>query len=102
MNLAPLHDKLIAAAKRDAPGDRVPYAFEKRIMARIAALPVPDPWALWGGALWRAAGACVAVMVVAGALSLTLPQRETEAAADSEHVLALTTEPGADASTELQ
>ncbi len=102
MNLAQLHQRLIAAAKADAPSDRVPYAFEKRIMARIAALPASDPWVLWGGALWRSAAACVAVTMLVGALSLALPQREAEAAADGEHVLALTLDPSAELPTELQ
>ena len=37
MNLAELERKLIAAARANPPSDRVPYAFEKRIMARLAA-----------------------------------------------------------------
>ena len=36
MNLAELERKLIAAARANPPSDRVPYAFEKRIMARLA------------------------------------------------------------------
>ena len=40
MNLAELERKLIAAARANPPSDRVPYAFEKRIMARLAARPV--------------------------------------------------------------
>ena len=47
MNLAELERKLIAAARANPPSDRVPYAFEKRIMARLAARPVVDGWALW-------------------------------------------------------
>ena len=53
MNLAELERKLIAAARANPPSDRVPYAFEKRIMARLAAWPVADSWALWARALWR-------------------------------------------------
>ena len=36
MNLAELQRKLIAAARANAPGDGVPYAFEKRVMALLA------------------------------------------------------------------
>ena len=70
MNLVELERKLIAAARLNPPSERVPYAFEKRIMARLAARPVVDGWALWGRALWRAAAPCVAIMLLLGAWSL--------------------------------
>src|ERR1039457_7412489 len=73
MNLAELERKLIAAARANPPSDRVPYAFEKRIMARLVARPVADDWALWAGALWRAVAPCVAVMLLLGAWSLFAP-----------------------------
>ena len=73
MNLDDLQKKLIAAARAQAPDDRVPYAFEKRIMARLAVSPVADQWLAWTRGLWRAAGACVAVAVVFGAVSLFTP-----------------------------
>ena len=69
MNLAELERKLIAAARANPPSDRVPYAFEKRILARLAARPVADGWALWARALWRAAAPCVAIMLLLGAWS---------------------------------
>jgi hypothetical protein len=69
MNLAQLERKLIAAARANPPSDRVPYAFEKRIMARLAARPVVDDWALWAHALWRAAAPCVAIMLLLAAWS---------------------------------
>ena len=46
MNLAELEQKLVAAARANPPSDGVPYAFEKRIMARLATRPVMDDWAL--------------------------------------------------------
>jgi hypothetical protein len=67
MNTTELQKKLITAAKKDAPSDRVPYAFEKRIMAALKSAPVADAWSLWGRALWRAAAPCVAVMLVISA-----------------------------------
>jgi hypothetical protein len=70
MNLEQLNHKLLAAARRRAPDDRVPYAFEKRIMARLASAPVPDGLALWAHGLWRAAIPCLAVVVLLGVSSL--------------------------------
>jgi len=70
MNLELLNQKLLAAARRRAPDDRVPYAFEKRIMARLASAPVPDGLALWAHGLWRAAIPCLAVVVLLGVSSL--------------------------------
>ena len=79
MNLAELERKLMAAARANPPSDRVPYAFEKRIMARLAARPVSDGWELWGRALWRAAAPCVAIMLLLGAWSLFTPQASVPA-----------------------
>ncbi|HVY71661.1 MAG TPA: hypothetical protein VHH73_17150 [Verrucomicrobiae bacterium] len=64
MNTDALQKKLLAAARATPPGDHVPYAFERRIMARIKALPAADPLAQLTSALWRAAIPCVGVMVV--------------------------------------
>jgi hypothetical protein len=67
MNLAELERKLFAAARAHPPGDKVPYAFEKRIMARLSTRTLPDFWSVWGGALWRAAAPCVALTIALGA-----------------------------------
>jgi len=64
MNIEKLQKKLLAVARQDAPSDRVPYAFEKRIMARLRQAPAADAWVYWGRMLWRATAPCVAVMVV--------------------------------------
>ena len=72
MNLNLLHQKLIAAARRHAPSDHVPYAFEQRIMARLAASPLPDGLALWAQALWRAAIPCLAIVLLVGVSSFYL------------------------------
>ena len=69
MKIEQLNHKLLAAARAHAPSDRVPYAFEKRIMAQIAALPVADTLTLWAAALWRSAGAVTAVVLVLGVIS---------------------------------
>jgi len=79
MNLAQLEKKLIAAARANPPGEHVPYAFEKRILARLAACPRLDHWELWGRALWRAAAPCMAIMLVLGAWSWFGPHPHTPA-----------------------
>jgi hypothetical protein len=65
MNLEPLRQKLIASARAHTPSDHVPYAFEKRIMARLRSRPAPDAWAAWGTLLWRAVAPCFALMLMA-------------------------------------
>jgi hypothetical protein len=67
MNQAELHRKLIAAARRNPPSERVPLAFEKRILARLRGCPMVDHWALWSQALWRAVAPCAAIMLLLGA-----------------------------------
>lgn len=90
MNTGKLQQKLIQAARRDAVNDRVPYAFEKRIMARIAALPPIDVWSLWSRALWRAAAPCVAITLLLTLWSLyhlnTAPVQEVRAV-ELEHAI---------------
>ena len=59
MNFVELQKKLIAAARANVPGDRVPYAFEKRVMALLASRVAPQNLDLWVRGLWRAAVSCV-------------------------------------------
>ena len=73
MNLAELQRKLIAAARRQPPADRVPYAFEKRITALLQAKPAPDRLAFWARGLWRSAVACLAIVLLMGAVSFLTP-----------------------------
>jgi hypothetical protein len=73
MNLDQIQRELVAAARAYRPSERVPYAFEQRIMARVRALPVPDEWAQWARALWNAAAPCVAIMILLSAWSLFTP-----------------------------
>ena len=70
MNIGELQKKLLAAARANKPSDAVPYAFEKRIMARVAGRSAHDVWSLWNRALWQAAAPCVAVMLLLGAWTL--------------------------------
>ena len=59
----------MAAARTSPPADRVPYAFEKRIMARLAQPHSLDLLGLWARALWRAVVPCVAASVLLGVWS---------------------------------
>lgn len=67
MKKTALEQKLIAAARGTTPSDHVPYAFEKRIMARLSGTQPLDAVTLWGRALWRAALPCVAATMLVGA-----------------------------------
>ena len=73
MKLNLLHQKLIGTARANPPSDNVPYAFAKRIIARLPGRIAPDPWALWANALWRAAALCVGIMLVSSAWSFFAP-----------------------------
>ena len=66
-NWQSLQSRLIAAARANPPSDRVPYAFEKRIMALLADRSVTEPLAQWVRGLWRAAASCVALALLLGA-----------------------------------
>jgi hypothetical protein len=66
MNIADVQKRLLAAARATPPGDAVPFAFEKRIMARIASDALVDAWAIWSWVLWRAAAPCIAIMLAVG------------------------------------
>jgi hypothetical protein len=79
MKLDQLHQKLMATARANSPGDHVPYAFAKRIMARLPGRLAHDPWASWSQALWRAAALCVAIMLVSTAWTFLAPHGVTPA-----------------------
>lgn len=81
MNLAELERSLIAAARTNPPDERVPYAFEKRIMARIKESGRGDEWALWARALGRGALTCAGLMLLLVAWSFIL-NVETPATTD--------------------
>jgi hypothetical protein len=73
MNPVELQKKLLAAAHAHPPDDAVPYAFEKRVMARVRMMGrVADRWTVWAGALWRAAAPAVGVMVLVGVCTVIL------------------------------
>jgi hypothetical protein len=70
MNLENLQRKLIAAARAARLSDRVPYAFEKRVMARLAEAARVDLLGAWSAALWRAAFGCLAVVALSAAFAM--------------------------------
>lgn len=70
MNLDQLQKKLLAAAKASPPADRVPLAFEKRVLAHLSAKPVMDLATLWSRALWRATVPCLALTLILVGLTL--------------------------------
>jgi hypothetical protein len=73
MNPAELQKKLIAAARANPPGDGVPYAFEKRVMALLAARTASGNPVLWVRGLWRAAVSCLAIALMLGVWSFFNP-----------------------------
>lgn len=58
-----LHSNLLKAAQKLPEDERVPYSFEKRIMARLETVPQPDALALWAKGLWQASVPCLALMI---------------------------------------
>ena len=70
MDLRKLQSKLLAAARANPPEEGVPYAFEKRVMANLAAVRPVDEWVWWTQALWRGAAACVGVALLVSAWAL--------------------------------
>lgn len=86
MNPDPLRRKLIAAARSETHSDRVPYAFEKRIMAALRSRRV-DGWAAWSTLLWRALAPCCGLMILAGAVALAFSQGPDDLGAELDAVL---------------
>jgi hypothetical protein len=68
-DLRQLQHKLLEAGRLDRPSDSVPYAFEKRVMARIRALPKLDDRALWNRVLWQAVAPSLAAVFLLGAIA---------------------------------
>jgi hypothetical protein len=73
MNEDNLLNQLFRAARAHPPEEAVPYAFQHRVMARIHALPLPDPSTFWAVQLWRAATPCFLVMLAVTLLTLLDP-----------------------------
>jgi hypothetical protein len=67
-----LQKRWVAAARAYPPSDAAPYAFEKRVMARLTARVTTDLWSMWNQILWRAAVPCIAIMMMASAWTYLL------------------------------
>jgi hypothetical protein len=76
MNQPDFQRKFYKAAARLPEQDRVPYAFEKRIMANLDAM-VTDVRAVWGRFLWRAVAPCLGVMLVTTILTSVTGETES-------------------------
>jgi hypothetical protein len=63
MDVENLRRKLISVARDDRPREDVPYAFEKRIMARLGS-PQPTGLQVSAPILWRAVAACLVIMIL--------------------------------------
>jgi len=76
MKLEKLQRKLIEVARANPPSDRVPLAFEKRIMALISGRPTVDSWAGWAKALWLATAPSLAILLVFSAWAYFTPKSD--------------------------
>ncbi len=66
----PLTPKRFVELAREWPNNEyAPYAFEKRVMARLREVRVADGLSLWTQALWRATGPCLAIMILTATIS---------------------------------
>ena len=77
--LAELQKKLTVAARLQPRDERVPYAFEKRVMTFILTRKGADQLAAWTRGLWRAAISCVVVALLCGAVSWFMPDTQNNA-----------------------
>jgi len=73
MDLAALHEKLVAAARSCPVAEKVPYAFEKRVVACLLSRSPADKWEDLARGLWRAAASCVGVALLLCAWSFFRP-----------------------------
>jgi hypothetical protein len=74
MNLEELERTLISVARKTPADERVPYAFEKRVLARLRSCAPMDVWSVWAQALWRATAPCIAIALLLAAWSLFTPK----------------------------
>ena len=65
-----LHETFLRAARKLPEDRRVPYSFERRVMASLPTANSPDALsdalALWSRWLWRATLPCLALMLAIG------------------------------------
>jgi hypothetical protein len=71
MHLSQLEKKLLSVARAEPVNEQVPYAFAKRIMARLAPAKPVDLWAIWSQSLWKAALACLVLSILVSIWSVS-------------------------------
>lgn len=86
MKIDDLESKLIAAARADLSDERVPYAFEKRVMAQLRSVTRSgsDPLAFWVAGLWRAAVPCVAITLLMGLVTWSAARSQSNGSASAD------------------
>ena len=82
MNREKLHAKLIRAARATPPDERMPYAFEQRVMAHLRSSNQLDPASAWVGSFWKSAMACAGIAMLACAWTLLPVQGQDTSLAD--------------------
>ena len=76
------------AARCLVEDQRVPYAFEQRIMAHLRSAKVADLWSAWSGTMWRAAFSCLLISALTGAAVMVAdPSRAELFASDLERTV---------------
>lgn len=70
-------EEFIKLARELPQNERTPWAFEKRIMARIAHGPVADAVSEWTHLLWRAMAPCLGIMLLAAVVSMASMSGDT-------------------------
>ena len=102
MDIDRLQTELLRAARSDRPSDRVPLAFERRVMARLAERIRRDPWSEWTAAFWRAAMSGGAIALLAVAVNLATPGAVNDVAEDPELFAVADSAPAAAADEPVQ
>jgi hypothetical protein len=85
-------EEFVKLARETPRDERVPYTFEKRVMANLSTPLAADPLSQWTSALWRAVAPCAAITVIAAFVSFSqatekTPTSRTEAGADLDAAL---------------
>jgi hypothetical protein len=65
-------EEFLSLARSLPVDERTPYAFERRIMARLRDLPGADALSDWTHALWRAMAPCLGIMLLAAVVSFAV------------------------------
>ena len=73
-----LFTKFLSLARALPESARCPFAFEKRIMARLRGLQQQDKWKAWAPAMWKAALCGLSILAVVGAFARFSEQNSNE------------------------